>query len=84
MLRDEVVDYVGYWSDRAELPRGTLIEWLGIGRSKFYAWRSRHGEPNGHNAPVPRWFWLEPDEQEAIARFHEQHPLEGYRRLWPT
>jgi len=36
-----VVDYLGYWSDRAKLPEGTLIEWLGIGRSKFYRWRRK-------------------------------------------
>ena len=76
-----MVDYVGYWSDRAELPQVTLTGWLGIGRSKFYDWRHRQGEPNGHNAPVPRSFWLTPDEQEAIIEFHDEHPLEGYRRL---
>ena len=75
-----MVDYLGYWSDRAKLPEGTLIEWLGIGRSKFYRWR-RRGERRGHNAPVPRWFWLEPAEVEAIARFQYEHPLEGYLRL---
>ena len=76
-----MVDYVGYWSDRAELPQGRLIGWLGIGRGKFYTWRNRHSQPNGHNAPVPRWFCLTADEQEAIVRFYHLHPLEGYRRL---
>lgn len=70
-----------YWSDRAVLPRGRLIGWLGIGRGKFYTWRSRRGDPGGHNAPVPRWLWLAPDEQDAIVRFHHDHPQEGYRRL---
>lgn len=70
-----------YWSDRTDLPDGWLIEWLGMGRAKFYAWRRRAGRPNAHNAPVPRWFWLEPDELEAIVTFRDQYPLEGYRRL---
>lgn len=70
-----------YWSDRTELTEGRLIGWLGMGRAKFYAWRKRAGTPNAHNAPVPRWFWLEPDEVEAIVAFREQYPLEGYRRL---
>lgn len=76
-----MVGYVGYWSERAQLPSGMLLKWLGIGRSKFHKWHRRLHEPNGHNAPVPRWFWLEPAEVEAIVDFHEQHPDEGYRRL---
>ena len=30
---------------------------------------------------MPRDWWLENWEKEAIVRFHEQHPDEGYRRL---
>ena len=30
---------------------------------------------------VPRDFWLEPWEKEAIIEFHLKNPLEGYRRL---
>jgi transposase InsO family protein len=30
---------------------------------------------------VPRDFWLEEDEKQAIVDFHGQYPLEGYRRL---
>jgi transposase InsO family protein len=30
---------------------------------------------------VPRDWWLQDWEKEAIVRFHHQHPLEGYRRL---
>ncbi len=36
---------------------------------------------NNHNSPVPRWFWLEDREKEAIAAYHWEHPQEGYRRL---
>ena len=70
-----------YWSDRADLPVSPLIEWLGIGRAKYCDWRGRYGEPNGHNAPVPRWFWLQAQEREAIVAFREKYPLEGYRHL---
>jgi transposase InsO family protein len=80
-VREEVIDYVRYWSEKAALPVGSLIGWLGIGRGKFYGWRRRYGEPNDHNAPVPRWFWLEPREREAIVAFRARYPLEGYRRL---
>jgi len=80
-VRDEAIDYVRYWSDRASLPVSSLIQWLGIRRSTYYGWRRRCGEPNDHNAPVPRWFWLGAHEQEAIVAFQQEHPLEGYRRL---
>jgi transposase InsO family protein len=36
---------------------------------------------NEHNAPVPRDFWLEFWEREAIINFARNNPLEGYRRL---
>lgn len=58
-----------------------MIPWLGIGRSKFYAWIDRYGKVNEHNGLIPRDFWLEPWEREAIIRFALDHPLEGYRRL---
>lgn len=76
-----MVDYVRYWSDRTAQPIRRLAEWLGIGRAKYYRWQGRHGEPNAHNAPVPRWFWLMPQEREAIVAFRDEYPLEGYRRL---
>jgi transposase InsO family protein len=36
---------------------------------------------NEHNAWIPRDWWLEEWEQQAILKFHFEHPLEGYRRL---
>ena len=36
---------------------------------------------NEHNGWVPRDFWLERWEKEAIIDFHLRNPLEGYRRL---
>ena len=34
-----------------------------------------------HNGWVPRDFWLEDWEKQAIIAFHLKNPLEGYRRL---
>ena len=76
-----MVDYVGYWFSRAELPAARLIEWLGISSSKFYDWRKRYGLANEHNGKVPRDHWLLDEEKQAIIRYHFDHPLEGYRRL---
>lgn len=36
---------------------------------------------NAHNGKIPRDFWLEAWESQAIVDFHEKNPLEGYRRL---
>jgi transposase InsO family protein len=80
-VRDEVVDYVGQWSGRTQLPAKQLVRWIGVGMSKFYDWRERYGKVNEHNALVPRDHWLEAWEREVILAFHAEHPLEGYRRL---
>ena len=80
-VRDEVVDFVRRWSERSEITVSRFIAWLGVGRSKLYDWRERYGRANEHNRWVPRDFWLEPWEKEAIVTFHNEHPLEGYRRL---
>jgi len=63
------------------LPSKRLVGWIGIGQSKFYDWRDRYGKVNEHNAWVPRDWWLQDWEKEAIIRFHWEHPLEGYRHL---
>ena len=80
-VRDQVVDYVRRWSEKTEISAGRFLGWLGITGSKFYDWRQRYGRVNEHNAWIPRDFWLEAWEKEAILRFYQQHPLEGYRRL---
>ncbi|MGH9698014.1 MAG: hypothetical protein ACRD5R_05565 [Candidatus Acidiferrales bacterium] len=49
--------------------------------SKFYDWWKRYGKVNEHNSWVPRDFWLEAWEKQAIVNFHFNNPLEGYRRL---
>ncbi len=80
-VRDEVVDYVRQWCERTELPAGKLVQWVGVGSSKFYDWKRRYGKVNEHNALVPRDHWLDAWEKQAILTFHAEHPAEGYRRL---
>jgi putative transposase len=80
-VRDQVVDFVRCWSEKTEISVGQFPPWLGIGVSKFYDWRERYGRVNEHNGWIPRDFWLEPWEKEAIIGFHGKNPLEGYRRL---
>jgi len=76
-----VIDYVRYWSDRTQLSATRLVGWIGIRRSKYYQWRKRYGKVNEHNAWIPRDFWLEDWEKQAILAYHWDHPLDGYRRL---
>jgi transposase InsO family protein len=76
-----VVDYVRRWSSRTEIAICTLVLWVGIRLSKYHDWRRRYGKVNEHNAWIPRDWWLEDWEKEAIVRFAWEYPLEGYRRL---
>ena len=75
------MDFVNAWSGKAEIPLTRFIGWLGLASSKFYSWRSRYGKVNEHNGWVPRDFWLEPWEREAVLAYYDAHPQEGYRRL---
>ena len=75
------MDYVRYWKGRTELTAQQLVGWLEIRSSKFHDWQKRYGKVNEHNAWIPRDWWLEAWEKEAIVRFAWEYPLEGYRRL---
>jgi putative transposase len=80
-VRDAVVDYVNYWKDRTEFPVKRFFGWLGVREGKFYEWKNRYGKVNEHNGQVPRDWWLEDWEKQAILDFQREYPLEGYRRL---
>lgn len=43
--------------------------------------RIAYSKVNEHNGWVPRDFWLEDWEKQAIIGFHLKNPLEGYRPL---
>ena len=76
-----MVHFIHHWAGRTELPLRRLLRWLGVARSQFDRWRRRAGTPNRHNGRIPRDFWLEDWEKQAIIGFHFKNPLEGYRRL---
>jgi putative transposase len=69
------------WSEKTEIAADRFIRWVGVARGKFFDWKKRYGKANEHNALVPRDHWIEPQEREQIIHFHDQHQLEGYRRL---
>jgi transposase InsO family protein len=58
-----------------------LLGWAGLPTSKFHSWKHRYGKANEHNGQIPRDWWIEDWEKQAIIGFHDRHPLEGYRRL---
>ena len=80
-MRDEVIDTVRTWADKTGIHAKTLVDWIGIDRSKYYQWKDRYGKVNEHNAWVPRDHWLDEWEKQAIIAYQQAHPLEGYRRL---
>lgn len=58
-----------------------MLAWLQLGTSKFHQWKGRYGKANEHNGNVPRDWWLEEWEKQAIVDYYDRHPLNGYRRL---
>ncbi|HLQ45003.1 MAG TPA: IS3 family transposase [Planctomycetaceae bacterium] len=75
------MDYVAQWSERTDIAVQRIVPWLGIRENKFYDWKQRYGRVDEHNGKVPRDWWLTEAEIAAILRFHDEHPLEGYRWL---
>lgn len=75
------MDYVAHWTQRTGLPAKQLLQWMGLPTSKFHQWRHRYGKVNEHNGRVPRDWWLEDWEKQAILDYHDRHPRDGYRRL---
>jgi len=79
--RDAVIDFVRDFCELTELPTQRVIRWIGVSRGKFYDWRERYGKANEHNGLVPRDHWITDEERRRIIAFHDEFPLEGYRRL---
>jgi len=80
-LRDEVVDFIVHWRERTDYMLSLFLKGLELSKSKYYDWKKRYGKVNEHNAWIPRDFWLENWEKEAIVRFYGEHSREGYRRM---
>jgi len=76
-----VVDFVTALNGKTGIGQQRLVGWLGLARSKFYAWKQRYGKANEHNGLIPRDAWLLGWERETIVEYFIQHPTDGYRRL---
>jgi putative transposase len=75
------VDFVNRWSSKTGIAVCCFLLWIGLATSKWHEWKRRYGKVNEHNAWIPRDHWLVESEKKAIVDFHEEHPLDGYRRL---
>ncbi len=79
--RDDIVRFVRDLSARTEISIRRLLAWIGLAPGRYYDWCKRVGRSNRHNGLQPRYFWLLDWERDAIIRFAQEHPLDGYRRL---
>ena len=75
-----MVDFISHWKERSGFLLPRFLKGLDLPKSKFYDWKKRYGKVNEHNAWIPRDFWLELWEKNAIVKFYQDHPMEGYRR----
>lgn len=80
-IRDEVIDFINYWSRKAQINIMRIIDSIGISRAKHYDWKARYGLANEHNAKIRRDYWLEEEEKIAIVKFYLENKEEGYKRL---
>ena len=80
-MRDAVVAFIRRWAEKTSLAIEQLLKWLDLSAGKFYDWCQRFGQTNRHNGRIPRDFWLQDWEKQAILNFQELFPQEGYRRL---
>ncbi len=58
-----------------------MLKAIGLSWPRYRDWKKRFGQPNQHNGNIPRDFWLEQWEIEAIIAYKRKHPEVGYRRL---
>lgn len=80
-IRDSVIDFVRQWSEKTEIEVTRFIGWTGIVKSTYYSWIKRYGKVNEHNSWVPRDWWIEDREKEAVIDFYLLHRTDGYRRV---
>lgn len=80
-MRDEIIEYLVYWSRRAAFPVSKMLKLIGLSEQKFYEWKSKYGQPFKHNGKQPKDFWLTDDEKAAIIGYAKNHSQSGYRRM---
>ena len=54
-----------------------MLGWISLSSGKHHAWKQHYGTLQEHTGRIPRDFWLEDWEKQAILDFQFTHPLEG-------
>ena len=80
-IRDDVISWIRYWSERLTMNRRNLIKSVGISVSKFYDWCFHYGEVRLKSRPFNGWWGISDEEEQAIVRYRRSHEFAGYRRL---
>lgn len=76
-----MVEFVQQWTVKVDWSTEQMLKRLEVGRSKYYDWCQRQGQPTQHNGRIPCRNWLTPEEKVAILDYQTANPQEGYRRL---
>ena len=63
-----------------EFEKKWVLAQLNLQQSKYYSWQDRYGKDNCHNGKIPRDYWITNEERNAIVKFYQEHPADGYRR----
>lgn len=77
---DNVVDFVRWPTVGCNLSLKEVLTTIGLYENKFRQWEERYGKIN-NNGKIPRDFWIQPWEREAVIEFHSLNPVDGYRQL---
>jgi putative transposase len=75
------LDFVKYWKQRSQIGIMQILLWMGVSIGRFKDWEKRYGKMNQHNGLIPRYFWIEEWEKQAVIRYYNDHQYDGYRRL---
>ena len=76
--REEIITYLSYWRKRTGLALATMLTWLALSQTRYYAWLKM--KPAVARC-VPKSHWLLPWEAQAIIAYRHEHPRAGYRPL---
>lgn len=68
-IRDDVISWIRYWSDRLSMRRNNLIRSVGISISKFYDWSFHYGEIRLKERPFNGWWGITAEEEHAIVSY---------------
>ena len=76
-LRDQVVDFIDYWSNKTGLAVKKFLQWSKLSEGKYFSWKRRYGQPNSHNSHVPREHWLTEREKLLILQYYSSNSPKG-------